>query len=214
METKLSYIKLQVRRDTQANWLSADPILLNGELGIVTDQAQLKVGDGVTKFSLLPSYNLNSSSVAESANKLTTARTINITGDATGSTQFDGSQNVTITLDVANSATADKLSTAREISISGDAIGSTEFDGSGNANIVIMVAHADQADIATNATNATKLATSRSIGLSGDASGTASFNGSANATINATVSKVSGSGALTADSSVQEILNWFSTVTA
>lgn len=227
METKLSKIKIQVRRDTQANWLSADPVLLHGELGIVTDQAQLKVGDGTTVFSLLPAYNLNDNGgVAESANKLTTARTINIAGDATGSTQFDGSQDVTITLEVANSATADKLTTPRNINISGDAIGNAAFDGSGDANIVIVVAHADQADTATSATTAgsatsattagtaNQLSTSRTISLSGDVTGSVNFDGSDNATINATASKLSGSSPITANSSVQEILNWFSTVTA
>lgn len=44
--------------------------------------------------------------VVASAGKLTTARTITIAGDATGSASFDGSANATITVDVAR-ATAD-----------------------------------------------------------------------------------------------------------
>ena len=44
--------------------------------------------------------------VVASAGKLTTARTITIAGDATGSASFDGSANATITVDVAK-ATAD-----------------------------------------------------------------------------------------------------------
>lgn len=41
-----------------------------------------------------------------SAAKLTTARTISIAGDATGSATFDGSQNVTLTVDVTNATSA------------------------------------------------------------------------------------------------------------
>lgn len=47
--------KIQLRRDTAANWQSANPILMEGELGIVTDDPkQYKVGDGVTAWNSLP----------------------------------------------------------------------------------------------------------------------------------------------------------------
>lgn len=36
---------VQVRRDTAANWTSANPILLAGELGFEYDTGRMKVGD-------------------------------------------------------------------------------------------------------------------------------------------------------------------------
>jgi hypothetical protein len=38
--------RIQIRRDTAANWTSANPILLQGEYGRETDTGNVKVGDG------------------------------------------------------------------------------------------------------------------------------------------------------------------------
>lgn len=51
--------RLAVRRDTAANWTSADPILAQGEFGWETDTLLLKVGDGVTAWSSLGYYDPN-----------------------------------------------------------------------------------------------------------------------------------------------------------
>ena len=45
--------KLQLRRDTAADWTAANPILAEGEVGIETDTYALKIGDGVTRWNLL-----------------------------------------------------------------------------------------------------------------------------------------------------------------
>lgn len=99
------------------------------------------------------------------ADKLTTARTISLAGDASGSISFDGSANKTLTVTIADDShnhtianvdglqtalngklasgatavAASKLATARTISLTGDASGSTSFDGSGNASISVVV---------------------------------------------------------------------------
>lgn len=39
------------RRDTAANWAAANPILAEGELGIVTDTKGYKIGDGETHWN-------------------------------------------------------------------------------------------------------------------------------------------------------------------
>jgi hypothetical protein len=39
-------IRIQLRRDTAANWVSANPVLLAGEIGIETDTLQFKIGNG------------------------------------------------------------------------------------------------------------------------------------------------------------------------
>lgn len=89
---------------------------------------------------------------AASATKLQTARTISLTGDATGSVSFDGTTDVTITADVISTANVDDI---------------TNNDSEDNANVnfnignknftktVNNVTHATNADNATNATNAT-----------------------------------------------------------
>jgi len=47
-------IKFQFRRDTTANWSSANPILSDGEFGLDTTLDQFKIGDGVTAYNSLP----------------------------------------------------------------------------------------------------------------------------------------------------------------
>jgi hypothetical protein len=102
---------------------------------------------------------------AATATKLAAARTITLAGNATGSASFDGSANITLTVDVAdnshahsianvsglqtaldaklaataNAVSASKWATARTISLSGGATGSFSIDGSANAALVVTV---------------------------------------------------------------------------
>lgn len=46
-------VKLQLRRDTTANWSASNPILAEGEIGIDTTLRQAKIGDGVTAWNSL-----------------------------------------------------------------------------------------------------------------------------------------------------------------
>ncbi len=50
--------KIQFRRDTAANWNTANPVLMEGELGIETDANKAKIGDGTSAWKSLP-YILN-----------------------------------------------------------------------------------------------------------------------------------------------------------
>ena len=43
--------KIQIRRDTAANWTSANPTLSQGEQGYETDTGKLKIGDGSTAWT-------------------------------------------------------------------------------------------------------------------------------------------------------------------
>lgn len=45
--------QIQVRRDTAANWTSANPTLASGEIALETDTGFLKVGDGSTAWTSL-----------------------------------------------------------------------------------------------------------------------------------------------------------------
>lgn len=44
---------IQIRRDTQANWTTNDPILASGEIAFSTDQYKIKIGDGTSNWSSL-----------------------------------------------------------------------------------------------------------------------------------------------------------------
>jgi len=46
--------KIKLRRDTLANWEAVNPILDEGEPGVITDSNALVIGDGVTAFNDLP----------------------------------------------------------------------------------------------------------------------------------------------------------------
>jgi hypothetical protein len=50
----MPFIQLQFRRDTASNWTTNNPILASGEMGIETNTALFKLGDGTTRWNLLP----------------------------------------------------------------------------------------------------------------------------------------------------------------
>lgn len=74
--------------------------LVAGELAVALDTQELYVGDNAGNVKIVKG---GASGAVESADKLTVARTITATGDATGSTAFDGSQNVEMALELATS---------------------------------------------------------------------------------------------------------------
>lgn len=53
MSTKTLNVKMQVRRDTAANWENVNPILAEGEMGYDTTNKLTKIGDGVTEWKKL-----------------------------------------------------------------------------------------------------------------------------------------------------------------
>jgi hypothetical protein len=48
-----STARIRLRRDTAANWTTANPVLLLGELGFETDTRKFKLGDGTTAWTSL-----------------------------------------------------------------------------------------------------------------------------------------------------------------
>jgi hypothetical protein len=48
--------RIQIRRDTLGNWATNNPVLLQGEMGYVTDTNQVKFGDGVNPWNDLPYF--------------------------------------------------------------------------------------------------------------------------------------------------------------
>ena len=59
--------QIKLRRDTAANWASEDPVLAQGEPGFDTTNNILKIGDGSTIWSLLPSIYDPSTDIIPSA---------------------------------------------------------------------------------------------------------------------------------------------------
>jgi hypothetical protein len=91
-------VTIQVRRDTAANWTSANPTLAAGEWALETDTAKIKLGDGTTAWTSLayaPSVLQYPTLAAGTATANTapikfTAGT-NLTTPEAGAIEYDGS---------------------------------------------------------------------------------------------------------------------------
>lgn len=103
-----------------------------------------------------------STGLIDKANQLNTARKIQLTGDATGYSKFNGSTDISINVNVLSSdyaqkslsaATSDKLKTARNIKLSGDLSGSFSFDGGSNITATVNVNNNSHNHTITNITN-------------------------------------------------------------
>jgi len=107
---------IQIRRDTAANWTSANPILAQGELGAETDTSKIKIGDGSTAWSSLAYLiDVGGYLTATSTNTLTN-KTVRDTVYALSGTAFDATNGAVQTKTLAaNTTFTDSLS-------SGDAI--------------------------------------------------------------------------------------------
>ena len=88
--------RIQIRRDTAANWTSANPTLTQGELGLETDTGKLKAGDGSTAWTSLSYYTLGTSGAA-----MYTDTTANFTG-----TLQQGGSNVVVDSDIGSTVQA------------------------------------------------------------------------------------------------------------
>lgn len=127
----------------------------------------------------VPTLNQNTTGNAATATKLATARTIGVSGDATGSGSFDGSANLSFAVTLANSGVT--AGTYPKVTV--------DAKGRVTAGAALLAADIPTLNQNTtgNAATATKLATVRTLSLSGDATGSVSFDGSADATISVTV---------------------------
>jgi cytoskeletal protein CcmA (bactofilin family) len=123
------------------------------------------------------------------ADALSSAVTVQLTGDVTGSATF---QNAGDTASI--STTIQPNSVALGTDTTGDYVESVtagpdlDVTGTGEgAAVVVGLAATISANTTGNAATATALATARNITLSGDVSGTASFDGTGDASITATI---------------------------
>lgn len=55
--------KIQLRHDIESNWIEYNPVLMDGEMGLITDKlGRYKVGDGIHSWNELPMLPMGSSS--------------------------------------------------------------------------------------------------------------------------------------------------------
>lgn len=170
---------IQIRRGTASEWSSANPVLANGEIGFISDENKIKIGDGTTSFSSL-NY-LEAEAYIDSV-ELGTDTTGNyvetvIAGDGL-SVSGDGTESASVTL--TNTGVLSLTGTSNEITVSASA---GDITLSLPTSITVDVV----GSVTGNADTASTLATARNISLGGDVSGSASFDGSTDIIITATV---------------------------
>lgn len=187
-----SATKLQTARSVTTNLASTTAATFDGTANITPGVSGiLPVANGGTGSSSLANINVGT------ATKLQTARTISLTGNATGSTSFDGSGNVSINTtvneskhavlaDTLKSSSATETSTvARPVWLSweGDNTKQTVTPNlTYTCSTKTLTATNFKGHLAGNADSATKLSTARTVQTNLASTSSASFDGSANIT--------------------------------
>lgn len=153
MAEKIVNVKHQQRHDTEANWTSKNPVLLDGEMGFVTGTQKYKVGDGTSKWSALAYHTSLTDSEKSKLDGIVTGANKTIIDSALSSTSTNPVQNKVInsalngkaasihTHNYAGSSSAggaatsaNKLTTARTVSGGTDIILNYSYDGSANSS--------------------------------------------------------------------------------
>ena len=117
-------IKIQLRRDSSSNWVTHNPVLGDGEIGLDETNNYFKIGDGSSAWTALSNFTQSVESVQDIIGAMITGNTesgIAVTyNDATGKLNFDvGDPN---------------------LSISGDASGTASMSDLGNTDIAVTLA--------------------------------------------------------------------------
>ena len=168
----MASLRIQLRRDTAANWVSNNPILLSGELGIETDSLKFKIGNG-SRWNATTSYafkagEANGLATLNSLGKIPTSQlpdSMSVSADlaaaiaALSTTSISEGTNKYFTNQRAIDAVASSISTAiaTEVVNRNTAISSAKLEA-------IAAAAAD----ATSKTSAVKIETLAAAGTSAD----------------------------------------------
>lgn len=188
-------VQIQVRRDTAANWTSANPTLAQGEIGLETDTGKLKIGTGVTAWNSISYFVGNIAGTT-----LDAIGDVTITSVQNGDfLRYNGSASAWIN-DPVNLST-DTVGDYVQSIIAGTGVTLSNNSGEGATPTVAIgqdvatsasvqfakVTAPVTGNLTGNADTATSLQTARTISLGGDLSGSASFNGTSDITISASV---------------------------
>ena len=93
----MSTVRIQVRRGTAADWLSVNPVLAAGEMGVESDTNLFKFGNGATAWASLAYANKNNAEVIEIAQDAIDAALS--LGAGLSKSYNDGTNTITITVD-------------------------------------------------------------------------------------------------------------------
>lgn len=165
--------RLIICNNTAANFISANPVLLKGEMGLESDTRKFKFGDGVSTWTTLQYASANPAVVKTTAPAIT---------DADYDIGVVWVNSVTkksyiITDNTSGAAVWKQILTTEDANGAGDMLKSifaTIDPGNG---------YVDKAKLADEATAAVKLKTARTIAITGDGTGSGSFDGSGNVSI-------------------------------
>jgi cytoskeletal protein CcmA (bactofilin family) len=180
------------------------------------DEVTVSASAGAVTLSLPATINANTTGTAAA---LTTARTIELTGDVTGTVSFDGSASASLATTIAANSVALGTDTTGNYVATATAGSGIEVSGSGsetaaltitNTGVTSLAGTADEVTVSASAGavtlslpatinanttgTAAALTTARTIELTGDVTGTVSFDGSASASMVTTVVNGGGGG--------------------
>jgi phage-related tail fiber protein len=218
--TTVATVDTVVLRDSSGNITTALKILFSNDDALVYDDAtniMSITSDGVADSGKISKAVLaDTATSANTSVKLTTARTITVSGDVSGSTTYDGSANSSLAITLATVATAGiyRSVTVNAKGLVTSGTNPTTLAGYGitdavNTSDVVTVATANKilkldgsaklpasitGNADGNAATATKLTTARTITVSGDISGSTTYDGSANSTLALTLPNITTDG--------------------
>lgn len=146
--------RIQLRRDTEANWTSANPTLSAGELAYSTDQNKIKIGNGTSSWTQLSYITANSDQLTEGSTNLffTTERAQDAVGGmVTGNTE----SGISVTYDDETGKLNFDVSDPT-LTFTGDATGSGTITNLGNTSIELTVADNSHNHTASNISDFTE----------------------------------------------------------
>ena len=165
----MAALRIQLRRDTAANWVSNNPILLSGELGIETDTLKFKIGNG-SRWNATTSYALkageaNGLATLNSLGKIPSSQlpdSISVGGD------FTAAIAALTTNSIAEGSTNKYFTNQRAIDAVSTAISSAIATEVANRNTAIATAKTEAINTASNdATNKSATAKAEAIVAAG-----------------------------------------------
>lgn len=179
MAENIINVKVKQRTDTESNWASKNPVLLDGEHGYVKGSGKYKIGDGTKKWSELSYYeSLNTTDktkldgIAAGANKT-------IVDSALSSTSTNPVQNK-----IVNSALAGKSNNGHTHDDRYYTESEINSKLNGKANSSHTHNYAGSSSVGGAANSAVKLATARTVSNNEDFVMSFSYDGSANSNAN------------------------------
>lgn len=163
MAEKILNAKVLQRIDTLANWNASNPVLCKGEICIISDTNEIKIGDGTSTFKNLKAVTISGN--AGSADKVNNKLTLKVKSGTTEGTDlytFDGSsaktldikQGTNVTLTAASGSLTIAAKDTTYTANNGISLSGTTFSNSGVRSITAGTT-ANKLVVNTNGINTT-----------------------------------------------------------